>query len=57
MSVADLVKHCTKHGIPLDSIMIFRENRKNRGSDRNVVEVLEVHKHGDLTYLTLGGHL
>lgn len=61
MSVADLVKHCKMHGIPLDSILVFRENRKDDKTDRNVVDVLEVHKlAGDqpegLTYLILGGH-
>jgi len=56
MSVADLVKHCKMHGIPLDAIMIFRVNRKDGKSERNVVDVLEVHKNSELTYLILGGH-
>ena len=57
MSVADLVKHCKMHGIPLDAIMVFRNNRKDDKTERNIVDVLEAHKYGDLHYIVLGGFL
>lgn len=56
MSLDDLVRHCKMHGIPMDAILIFRGIRKNPRTERNVTDVLEVHKHGDLTYMILGGH-
>ena len=57
MTLQQLIDHCRMHGIPRDAVLIFRENRKDSKTDRNVVDVVQVEKHSELTYLTLGGHL
>jgi len=61
MTLQELIDHCHMNGIPRDAVLVFRGNRKDPKSDRNVVDVLQVHKHageqpGGITYVILGGH-
>lgn len=57
MTLADLNRMAREHGVPKDAVLIFREERKDEKTDRNVVDIVQIQKLGDLTYLTLGGHL
>lgn len=57
MTLQELIDHCRMNGIPRDAVLIFRGDRQDPKTDRNVVSVVRAEKHSDLTYLTLGGHL
>ena len=57
MTLKELCDLARSHGVPTDAVLIFREDRRDAKTDRNIVDILQIEKHGGLTYLTLGGHL
>lgn len=57
MTLDELCKLARSHGVPSDAVLIFRTDRQDAKTDRNIVDILQIESHKGLTFLTLGGHL